>query len=734
MFTLTNFELPTKIKIMNKAILSMLSIATVVSSCTDAPKEELSKNKSNWKQIMVEYPKTEKHDSIINYFGTEVNDPYAWLEDDHAPETENWVKEENVVTQGYLAQIPFREKIEDRYTKLINYEKVSAPRKVGEYYFMNKNDGLQDQSVIYYKNGEDGEWAVFMDPNAMSTDGTVTVGLMQASKDNKLIAYRYSEAGSDWGEIRIRDIATNTDVADVIKWVKFSGASWLNNGFFYSGFEEPKEGDELKAENKYHTVYFHQMGTEQSEDKLVYRDTSDPNLYHGADVTEDEKYLILYAYQGTDNVDIYFKSTDDLNADFKPLITGFTSKSGVVDHVNGKFLVRTDMNAPLNQLVAIDPNNTAISNWEVVIPESENYLSSVSTGGGKMFAQYMINATTKIFVLDLDGSNKKEISLPGTGSASNLGGKKEESKLFYSFTSFLYPPTIFEYDVVSGTSKEYYRPEIDFDPSLYEEKQEWFTSKDGTKVPVFIVHKKGIVMDGQNPTLLYAYGGFNVSLTPSFSTSRIILLENGGVFAMATLRGGGEFGEEWHQAGMKTKKQNVFDDFIGAAEYLKSQKYTSTEKLAIQGGSNGGLLIGAVMAQRPDLARVAFPAVGVMDMLKYHQFTVGWGWTPEYGSSEDSKEMFDYLYGYSPLHNLVDGTEYPCTMVTTADHDDRVVPAHSFKFAARLQEAHSGENPVLIRIATNAGHGAGKPISKVIEEQADQWAFMFYNMGVTDLY
>lgn len=721
---------------MNKVVFSLLAVTTLMSSCSDSGNtdEKMSETTNDWAQIKVEYPITEKRDSIINYFGTDVNDAYAWLENDNSAETEKWVTQENEVTQGYLSQIPFREKIEARYTKLINYEKVGAPRKVGDYYFMNKNDGLQDQSVIYYKNGEESEWQVFMDPNKMSDEGTVTIGLMGASKDNKLMSYRYSEAGSDWGEIRVRDIASNTDTEDVIKWVKFSGASWLNDGFFYSGFEAPTEGDELSAENKFHTVYYHKLGTTQSEDKLVYRDKSDPNLYHGVQVTEDDKYLVLYVYQGTDNVDIHFKSTADLNAEFLPLITGFTSKSGVVDHINGKFLVRTDLDAPLNKLVAIDPANTNTENWEVVIPESENTLSSVSTGGGKMFAQYMINATTKIFVMDYDGSNKTEIALPGTGSASSLGGKMDETKLFYSFTSFLYPPTIFEYDVATGMSSEYYKPTIDFDPSQYVEKQEWFTSKDGTKVPVFVVHKKGLKMDGQNPTLLYAYGGFNISLTPSFSTSRIVLLENGGVYVMANLRGGGEFGEDWHQAGMKLKKQNVFDDFIGAAEYLVEQKYTSPEKLAIQGGSNGGLLVGAVMAQRPDLCAVAFPAVGVMDMLKYHQFTIGWGWTPEYGSSDDSKEMFDYLYGYSPLHNLKEDASYPSTMVTTADHDDRVVPAHSFKFAARLQAAHQGENPVLIRIATNAGHGAGKPISKIIEEQSDIWSFMFFNMGYTELY
>lgn len=719
---------------MKNGVLGWVGVSLLIASCSDpnTSKSEM-KEIATWKQIPTEVPVTVKKDSIQNYFGTEVNDPYAWLEDDNSDETKAWVAEENKVTNQYLAKIPYREDIKKRYSELMNYEKVGAPRHVGDYYFMNKNNGLQDQSVIYYKKGVAGEWQVFMDPNSMSKEGTVTVDLMQASKDNTMMAYRFSEAGSDWGEIRVRDIATNTDKEDVIKWVKFSGASWLGNGFYYSGFEAPNEGDELSAENKFHTVYYHEMGTPQTQDRLVYRDSSDPNLYHGLGVTEDKKYLVLYVYKGTDNVDIHFKSTANLNKEFKPLITGFTSKSDVVDFVNGKFLVRTDMDAPMNKLVAIDPANTHKSNWVDVLSETENYLSSVATGGGKMFAQYMINATTQISVMDYDGSNRKTIKLPGTGSASNLAGKPDETTLFYSFTSFLYPPTIFEYNVVTGESKEYYRPNIDFNPEEYVEKQEWFTSKDGTKVPVFIVHRKGLEMNGQNPTLLYAYGGFNISLTPSFSTSRIILLENSGVYVMANLRGGGEFGEEWHQAGMKMKKQNVFDDFIAAADYLVERKYTSPEKLAIEGRSNGGLLVGAVLAQRPDLARVAFPGVGVMDMLKYHEFTIGWGWTPEYGASSDSKEMFEYLYGYSPLHNLKDGTNYPCTMVATADHDDRVVPAHSFKFAARLQEAHQGANPVLIRIETNAGHGAGKPISKVIEEQADHWSFMFYNMGISEL-
>jgi prolyl oligopeptidase len=719
---------------MKKILVSAVAISTLAVSCGDAENDtDTMDNKVVWEQIQVKYPETRKQDSITNYFGTDINDPYAWLEDDNSEETKKWVVEENKVTEEYLSQIPFREKINARITGLVNYEKVSAPRKVGEYFFMYKNDGLQDQSVIYYKKGDTAQWEVFMDPNAMSTDGTVTINLMEASDDDLFIAYTSSKAGSDWAEIRVREIATNTDVEDVIRWVKFTGTSWLNDGFFYSGFEAPKEGSEFSAQNQFHSVYFHKMGTPQSEDKLIYRDTGDPNLYHGAAVTEDNSYLILYVYQGTENVDVYFKPTSNLKQEFEPLITGFTSKSEVVDFVNGKFLVRTDLDAPLNQLVAIDPKNTEMAKWEIVIPQSDNYLSSVSTGGGKLFAQYLINATTKLFVMDYDGKNQQEIILPGTGSSSNLGGKQTETKLYYSFTSFLYPTTIFEYDVRSGQSSEYYAPKIDFDASQYVEKQEWFTSKDGTKVPMFIVHKKDVELNGENPTLLYGYGGFNISLTPSFSTSRIVLLENGGVFAMVNLRGGGEFGEEWHKAGMKMNKQNVFDDFIAAGEYLKSQGYTSSEKLAIEGRSNGGLLVGAVMTQKPDFARVAFPGVGVLDMLKYHKFTIGWGWAPEYGSSEDSKEMFEYLKGYSPLHTITDSTSYPCTMVTTADHDDRVVPAHSFKFAARLQEAHTGDNPVLIRIETNAGHGAGKPISKFIEEQTDQWAFMFYNMGYTEV-
>ena len=716
---------------MYKLIIPLIAIGLILGSCNN---EKKKKSKKDWKQNEVSYPKTAKTDSITDYFGTTVNDPYSWLENDTSAATEAWVKAENEVTFGYLNQIPFRDKIKDRYEKLFNYEKVSAPRKEGDYYFMNKNDGLQDQSVIYYKKGEEGEWQVFMDPNVMSEDGTVTVGLLQASKDGKYIAYRYSEAGSDWGQIRVREIATNTDMPDIMEWVKFSGASWYKDGFFYSRYPKPEKGTELSSANRDHRVYYHKLGDNQDDDKLIYQNKENDRLYVGISITEDKEYLILYIYEGTENGDLYFKKSNDWDGEFKPLITGFIAKSYVVDHADGKFLLYTNLDAPNNRMVAVDIKNPSSENWVDIIAEEENYLDGVSTGGGQLFSSYLVNATTRVYQMDYHGQNKTEIKLPGTGSAGGFSGDKDEYKLFYSFTSFLYPSTIFEYNVKSGESSVYYQANIDFNPEDYVEEQHWYTSSDGTKIPMFIVHKKGMKMDGKNPTLLYGYGGFNISLTPYFSTSRIILLENGGVFAMANLRGGGEFGEDWHQQGMLMKKQNVFDDFISAAEYLIGKGYTSSKKLAIEGGSNGGLLVGACITQQPKLFRVAFPAVGVLDMLKYHQFTVGYGWTPEFGSSEDSKEMFEYLYGYSPLHNIKDGTKYPATMITTADHDDRVVPAHSFKFAARMQEAQKGKKPILIRIETKAGHGAGKPTSKIIEEQADKWAFMFYNMKYSDLY
>jgi prolyl oligopeptidase len=690
-------------------------------------------NMTNYPVIDVEYPQTKKVEQNDDYHGTMVADPYRWLEIDTAREVMDWVDLQNEVTYGYLNKIPFREAIEKRYTELFNYTKLSSPRKIGAHYLFYKNDGLQDQSVIYIQKGLDGEPEVFIDPNTLSKDGTISISLLGASKDNRYLAISRAEAGSDWNQIRIMDLETGEELKDRVDWVKFSGASWLKDGFFYSRYPAPDEGTEMSNLNLYHSVYFHKLGTDQDEDQLIYEDREHPKMNHNVSVTEDEKYAVLSASPGTDGYATYVKDLTK-NGDFQLLFEGYSNKSGIVHHLgNGQFLVHTDIDAPKYRLIQVDANNPSKENWKEIIPESEHLLEGVNTGGGKLFATYLQDATNRIYQLEYDGSAKKEIALPGLGSAGGLGGKEDETLLFYSFTSFIYPPTIFTYDVTTGDSKVFYKTELKFNPEEYVEKQLFYTSKDGTKVPMFIVHKKGLELNGNNPAELYAYGGFNISMTPGFSASRMILLENGGIYAMANLRGGGEYGEEWHQAGMLERKQNVFDDFIAAAEYLISEGYTSSEKLAISGGSNGGLLVGACMTQRPDLYAVAFPAVGVMDMLRYQLFTIGRAWAVEYGASE-VPEQFEYLYKYSPLHNLKDGTSYPATMVTTADHDDRVVPAHSFKFAARLQEAHQGNNPVLIRIDKRAGHGAGKPTSKIIEEQADKWAFFFYNTNSPVLY
>jgi len=705
---------------MKNYLIFILSLGYIIA-CTSP-----EKNMTNYPPIPVDYPETEKVTQIDDYHGTSVADPYRWLEIDTAKKVMEWVDRQNEVTFGYLKKIPFREAIEKRYTDLFNYTKLSSPRKIGDFYLFYKNDGLQNQSVIYIQEGLEGEPEVFIDPNTLSSDGTVSISLSGASKDNQYLAIFRSEAGSDWNQIRVMDLNTKEELPDRLDWVKFSGASWYKDGFFYSRYPEPEAGTELSNQNLYHSLYYHKLGTDQSEDKLIYRDEENPKMNHYASVTEDEAYLVMYATPGTDGRATYIKDLVK-DSDFQLLFEGYKNKSSIVRHMgDGKFLVRTDIDAPKYRLVLVDASNPEKSNWKDVISESEHLLESVTTGGGKLFATYLQDATNRIYQLEYDGSGKTEIALPGLGSAGGLSGKEDETLLFYSFTSFIYPPTIFTFDVASGESKVFYKTELKFDPEEYVEKQAFFTSKDGTKVPMFIVHKKGLELNGNNPAELYAYGGFNISMTPGFSSSRMILLENGGVYAMANLKGGGEYGEDWHRAGMLEKKQNVFDDFIAGAEYLISEGYTSSDKLAISGGSNGGLLVGACMAQRPDLYAVAFPAVGVMDMLRYQLFTIGRAWAVEYGASEDP-EQFEYLYKYSPLHNLKAGVEYPATMVTTADHDDRVVPAHSFKFAARLQEAHQGDNPVLIRIEKKAGHGAGKPTSKIIEEQADKWAFLFYN-------
>jgi prolyl oligopeptidase len=675
--------------------------------------------------IPVNYPTTATVDQTDDYHGTSISDPYRWLEIDTATDVEAWVKAQNEVTFGYLAQIPYRKQIADRYAELFNYPKYGIPQRAGEYYFFAKNDGLQNQAVWYVQKGLNGTPEVFLDPNAMSKDGTVAVSPIGISQDDKYFAYAKSSGGSDWQEIHIIEIATKKELPDVLKWVKFSGAAWHGNGFFYSRYPEPAKGAELSGNNQYHSIYYHQLGDPQSKDKLVYEDRQNPNFYHYGNVTEDGKYFIMYVAPGTDGFATYYK---DLIKDgpITPLFTGYNNKSSVVHNIGSRFLVLTDIDAPNYRLVEVDIAKPDKTNWKEIIPQRDNLLQSVNTGSGKLFVNYLVNATDRYYQMNYDGSNRQEIQLPGLGSAGGFGGKEDDPVQFYAFTSFIYPNTIFKYDPATGKSEAFFKSDLKFNPEDYTEKQVFYTSKDGTKVSMFLVHRKDLKMNGKNPTQLYGYGGFNISLTPSFSASRLILLENGGVYAMPNLRGGGEYGEEWHKAGMLDKKQNVFDDFIAAAEYLIAEKYTSPDKLAIAGGSNGGLLVGAAMTQRPELFAVAFPAVGVLDMLRYHKFTVGKGWIPEYGSSEDP-EQFKYLIKYSPLHNLKPGVRYPSTMITTADHDDRVVPAHSFKFAAQLQQAHQGDNPVLIRIETQAGHGAGKPTSKVIEEQADIWSFFFYN-------
>ena len=730
---------------------ALLATSAVLFSCSEEKKSAENEKKTEpLKPIEVSYPLTEKGDVVDDYHGTKIPDPYRWLEFDTAENVKAWVKEQNKVTFGYLKKTQGRKIFKNRLEQIFNYEKAGSPRKVGDYYFYYKNSGLQNQSVIYFKKGLDGKEEVFIDPNEIDKKGTTSIGLLGSSADNKYISYSVSLAGSDWMEIHTMEIETKKELNDVIKWSKFSDATWFKDGFFYSRYPTPAPGKELSAENKFHSVYYHKLGDAQEKDKLIFEDKKNPLRYHYVQITEDEKYLILYVASGTNGFECHYKQiSNGLGEDgkeipavstkiiepfskggFTALFTGFENKSNVIDHVNGKFYIHTDIDAPKYRLIALDPNKPQKENWTEIIPENENLLEGVSMGGGKMFAQYLQDVTTRIYQYDLTGKLEHEIKLPGLGTAGGLGGKKEDKQMFYSFTSFTYPTTIFSYDAETGKSDVFYQPELRFNPEDFTSEQIFYTSKDVTKVPMFIVYKKGMKKTGKNPTLLYAYGGFNVSITPSFSVSIIPILEQGGIYVLANLRGGGEYGEEWHQAGMFGKKQNVFDDFIAAAEYLIDKKYTSSDYLAISGGSNGGLLVGACMTQRPELYKVAFPAVGVLDMLRFHKFTVGFGWIAEYGSS-DNKEDFEYLVKYSPYHNVKQGTNYPATMVLTGDHDDRVVPAHSFKFIAELQAKNGGKNPVLIRIETDAGHGAGKPTSKVIEETADKWAFMFQNMGVS---
>ncbi|MDR1974003.1 MAG: prolyl oligopeptidase family serine peptidase [Bacteroidales bacterium] len=677
--------------------------------------------------IPVTYPTTAKIEHVDTYFGIGVQDPYHWLENDRSDSTAAWVKSENEVTNSYLEKIPFREKIRTELTTIWNYQRQGVPSKHGNRYFVWKNDGLQNQSVLYVSEGLNGEQKVFLNPNDLSEDGTTKVGTVSVSYNNKYVAYTLSSGGSDWNEIHLKDI-DGKDLPDVLKWVKFTDISWYKDGFFYSRYDAPK-GSALYEKNEYQKVYYHKLGDSQEEDVLVYQDLKNPLLYHHTGTSEDERFLYLTVSQGTDGNRLYVKRLDVANAPFV-LITDadFKNEYTVVENFDNEVYVWTNKDASHYRLMKADVSNRKIV-WKDVIPESEDVLTSVAVIGDKLVAKYLQNAYSKLYIYDKNGSNKQEIELPEIGSVGSLSGKKGESEFFYSFTSYTNPGAIYRTANIAEDKPELYnQTKLAITPSKYVTQQVWYTSKDGTKVPMFIVHKEGIKLDGNNPTLLYGYGGFNISLSPSFSISNFFFLEQGGIYVVANLRGGGEFGSDWHKAGTHLQKQNVFDDFVAAAEYLIEKKYTSPDKLAIRGGSNGGLLVGACMTQRPDLFKVALPAVGVMDMLRFHKFTVGWGWVDDYGSS-DNEEEFHYLYGYSPYHNIKQGICYPATLITTADHDDRVVPAHSFKFAAALQAAQSCDNPCLIRIDVMSGHGASST-GKAIAEYTDTWAFVFYNLNV----
>ncbi len=684
------------------------------------------------KQEKINYPVAKKVDQLDEYFGTQVADPYRWLEDDNSAETAEWVKAENELTQKYLAEIPFRQGIIDRLTEIWNYPRYRTPEKKGDLYYFRKNDGLQNQDVLYVKKGEDGEAEVLLDPNTFSEDGTVALSSWNLSKDGKYMGYMIARAGSDWNEIHVLDLETREVVGDPIKWVKFSGVSWKDDGFFYSCYDEPEAGDELSDVNEYHKVYYHKIGTSQADDELIYENPDQPRRNYYVGTTEDERFLIMYEVESTSGNALWYKDLTRNKGNFIKLAEGFEYDYSVIGNINDQLLIKTNEGAPKGMVYLAETRKK--KGRVVIIPEQENVLGSVAIIGGKLITTYMKDASSKAYIHMLDGEKIAELELPGIGSFGGLSGKADDQTAFYTFTSFTFPATIFKLNIEENKSEVFFDSGVDFDASQYVTKQEFYTSKDGTRVPMFIIHKKGVELDGTNPTLLYGYGGFNISLTPYFSTSNLILLENGGVYALANIRGGGEYGEEWHEAGTKLQKQNVFDDFIGAAEYLISEGYTSSDKLAIMGGSNGGLLVGACMTQRPELFKVAFPQVGVLDMLRYHKFTIGWAWATDYGTSEEDSTMFNYLLGYSPLHNIKSDVNYPATMIFTADHDDRVVPAHSFKFAATLQEKNTGPNPMLIRIESKAGHGAGTPIAKLIEGVADQWAFMFYNMDVTPKY
>ncbi len=681
-------------------------------------------------QSKIEYPKTNKIPVVDDYFGTKITDNYRWLENDKSEETAKWVKSENLVTFDYLSKIPFRNQIKTRMEKLWNYEKFSAPFVRGKFTYFYKNNGLQNQSVLYRKD-KSGKEEVFLDPNTFSQDGTTSLDAVSFSKDGSLVAYSTSTAGSDWRTVIFIDAITKKSIDENLNDVKFSGLSWFGNeGIYYSSYDKPK-GSELSAKTDQHKLYFHKLNTLQNSDKLIYGDKEKRRYINGS-VTEDNKYLFISAANSTSGNELYMKDLSNPNSEIISIISNYDNDVDVIDNVDSKLYILTNLKAPNKRIVTVDAKNPSPENWKDFIPETQNVLSP-TTGSGFIFANYMKDAISQIKQYDYSGKLIREIKLPGIGTATGFSGKSKDSVLYFTFTNYTTPPSSYSFEPKKGISKVYKKPVVDFKSDNFESKQVFYSSKDGTKIPMIITYKKGIKLDGKNPTILYAYGGFNISLTPNFSVANAVWLEMGGIYAVANLRGGGEYGKKWHNAGTKLQKQNVFDDFIAGAEFLIAQKYTTSDYLAIKGGSNGGLLVGSVMTQRPDLIKVALPAVGVLDMLRYHTFTAGAGWAYDYGTANDSKEMFDYINKYSPVQNVKNGIKYPATLITTGDHDDRVVPSHSFKFAAELQDKYVGENPVMIRIETNAGHGAGKPVSKTIEEAADLQAFSLFNMGFKEV-
>ncbi len=699
-----------------KNVVVILLISVVAGSCAPKPR--------------ITYPETRRDEVVDTLWNTPVEDPYRWLEDDNSEETAQWVEKQNEVTFAYLNGLPGREAIRTRLTELMDYPRISAPYKRAGKYFFSKNDGLQNQSVLYMADSLRGDPRVLLDPNTLSDDGTVALAGTEITRDGKYLIYRISRSGSDWQEIFVKDIITGETLGDHIKWVKFSGTSWYDGGFFYSCYIEPKAGSELSRANENHLVKYHKLGTNPADDPLVYSDPEHPQRNISVGISDDERFMFLVQTESTSGNSLAFKEMSQKDAPFIPLMETFGSDFTPVDNLGDEILVITNYKAPKYRLLKIDAKNPGEEFWTELVPEKEYVLTSASLAGGKLVLNYLKDAFSHIEICHYDGSSDYEFVLPGIGTSGGPRGDKDDPEAFYTFTSYNTPGEVYRYDFTTKESSLHYRPEVKFNPDDFQVDQVFYTSKDGTKVPMFLFYKKGMVRNGSNPVLLYGYGGFNISQMPGFSVQRLFFAENGGILAVANLRGGGEYGEEWHKAGTKLQKQNVFDDFISAGEYLVNEKYTNSGKMAIQGGSNGGLLVGAVANQRPELFRVALPAVGVMDMLRYHKFTIGWAWATDYGTSEESEEMFRYLIKYSPYHSIRHGIKYPATLVTTADHDDRVVPAHSFKYISRLQEYNRGKLPVLIRIETKAGHGAGKPTAKVIEELTDIYAFTFYHLGI----